>query len=212
MFSRRGASFRFRQTWCSWLPWRGWGLLWGHQGKGRWSRRCPRGNMAEARQNPHRAEREINYSHQLNHSTSLLCSRRHAWMRSCEHLVEPRGHDEERRRGLVSSRGGRGRQVVALQDVLILGLALVELVVLPSDSGHLKHVTQNLSSCTREDRTSASQWRGIKLSVPPMQGRHVAEQLQQTYMFRLACTGVSGLCDAHRGRMSGSFDWVYVQT
>lgn len=83
----------------------------------------------------------------------------------------------------MSSRCARGRQVVALQDVLVLGLALVELVVLPSDSGHLKHVTKNLSSCTREYRTLASQRRGIKLSVPPTEGRHDAEQLQQTHMF-----------------------------
>lgn len=75
---------------------------------------------------------------------------------SGEHLVEPGGHDEEGCRGLVSSRRGRGGQVVALQDVLILGLALVELVVLPSNSGHLKHVPQNVSSCTTEDKTAAS--------------------------------------------------------
>lgn len=68
----------------------------------------------------------------------------------CEHLVEPRGHDEEGCRGLMSSRCSGGRQVVALQNILVLRLALVELVVLSSDSGHLEHVTQHLSSCTQE--------------------------------------------------------------
>lgn len=67
------------------------------------------------------------------------------------HLVEPRGHDEERRGGLVSSRCGRGRQVVALQDILVLGLALVEVVVLPADRGDLKDVAQHLSGCVRWD-------------------------------------------------------------
>lgn len=69
-----------------------------------------------------------------------------------EHLVEPWGHDEESRRGLMSPRRGWGRQVVALQDILVLGLALVELVVFSSDAGHLEHVAQHVSSCMTEDK------------------------------------------------------------
>lgn len=65
-------------------------------------------------------------------------------------LVEARGHDEEGRGGLMSSRCGGGREVVALQDVLVLRRALVELVVLPSDVGNLKHVTQHVSSCRND--------------------------------------------------------------
>lgn len=70
----------------------------------------------------------------------------------CEHLVEAWGHDEESCRGLMSSRCSGGRQVVALQDILILRLSLVEVVVFSSDAGHLEHVAQRLSSCMREDK------------------------------------------------------------
>lgn len=69
----------------------------------------------------------------------------------CEHLVEPWGHDEESCRGLMSSRCSCGWQIVALQNILVLRLALVELVVLSSDAGHLEHVAQHLSSCTKVD-------------------------------------------------------------
>lgn len=65
----------------------------------------------------------------------------------CAHLVEPRGHDEESGGGLMSSRCRRGRQVVALQNILVLRFALVEIVVLSPDAGHLEHVAQHLSSC-----------------------------------------------------------------
>lgn len=51
----------------------------------------------------------------------------------------------------MSSRCSGGRQVVALQNVLVLRLSLVELVVLASDTGHLEHITQHLSSCAKED-------------------------------------------------------------
>lgn len=91
--------------------------------------------------------------HIMESTTSLPVSAERARRRSCEHLVQPRGHDEERRRGLVSSGRGRRGQVVALQDVLVLRLALVELVVLPPDSGHFEDVAQNLSSCTTDDKT-----------------------------------------------------------
>lgn len=72
-------------------------------------------------------------------------------MTKCEHLVEPRGHDEESCRGLMPARCSGGRQVVALQNVLVLRLSLVELVVLSSDCGHLEHIAQRLSSCMREE-------------------------------------------------------------
>lgn len=79
----------------------------------------------------------------------------------CSHLVKPWGHDEESCRGLMSSWCSRGWQVVALQNVLILRLALVEVVVLSSDSGHLKHVSQHLSSCNQGGKThngNAIEW------------------------------------------------------
>lgn len=50
----------------------------------------------------------------------------------------------------MSSRCSRGRQVVALQDVLVLRLALVELIVLAPDSRHLKQIAQHLSGCKGE--------------------------------------------------------------
>lgn len=73
------------------------------------------------------------------------------WQRVC-HLVQARRHDEEGGRGLMSSRRSRGRQVVALENILVLRLALVEVVVLSSDCGHLEHVAQHLSSCMRQNR------------------------------------------------------------
>lgn len=70
----------------------------------------------------------------------------------CEHLVEAWGHDEKGCRGLMSSRCSWGRQVVALQNILVLRLALVKLIVLSSDGGHLKHITQHLSSCMKDEQ------------------------------------------------------------
>lgn len=63
----------------------------------------------------------------------------------CVHLVQAGGHDEEGCRSLVSTWRGRGGQVVTLQDVLILRLPFMELVILPTDSGHFEHVAQDLT-------------------------------------------------------------------
>lgn len=73
----------------------------------------------------------------------------------------------------MSSRCSRGRQVVGLQNVLILRLALVELVVLPSDRGDLEHIAQHLSSCGKENEDLSEVWilipsmnkRGIELKI-----------------------------------------------
>ena len=52
----------------------------------------------------------------------------------------------------MSSRCSGGRQVVALQDILVFRLALVEVVVLSSDAGQLEHIAQLLSSCTKTEQ------------------------------------------------------------
>lgn len=50
----------------------------------------------------------------------------------------------------MSSGCSRGWQVVTLQNVLILRLALMELVVFSSDPGHLENISKHLSSCSQD--------------------------------------------------------------
>lgn len=72
-----------------------------------------------------------------------------------ENLVEARGHDEESCRGLMSSGCSWRWKVVALQNILVLRLAFVEIVVLPPDTWHLEQISQHLSSCGKKD---VDQW------------------------------------------------------
>lgn len=52
----------------------------------------------------------------------------------------------------MSSRSSGGRQVVGLENILVLRFTLVEIIVLSPDTGHLEHVAQNVSGCKTEDK------------------------------------------------------------
>ena len=147
---------------CSLWPWREWGHQQELQGTDRWSQRCQCGSRVEAGLSPAHTEIESDsFSYELQSIITTSSSN------MCVYLVQARGHDEESRRGLVTSGGCRGRQVVALQDLLVLRLALVKLIVLTSDTGHLKHVPQHLPSYITTMDTTPSIYKCTPRTLPP---------------------------------------------
>jgi len=57
-----------------------------------------------------------------------------------DYLAQSRGENNECSWSLMTSWSPRGRQVVALQNIFVLGFALVERIVFSANGRNFKHV------------------------------------------------------------------------